>query len=162
MIEQQDFDFTAPPSPPPPKAPPMSNGAGDNGDRPRTRQQQMFRRFKKFHTQNPRIWKLYEADALELAKSFEHYSSDEVIQRIRWHKDITTRDDAPYDKIKISDHYRAYYARLFHVAHPEHAGFFRNKKLRSEDYGPFKHEPSPDGEPAGPEFDLTEQLRELL
>lgn len=161
MIVQRDFDFTAPP--PPPTAPPKGNGAADDGDRPITRQQQIFARFVKFFLANPRVWELFQYYTLELiSRGFQHYSSDAVIQRIRWHVSLETKEEDPYSSIKIGDHYRAYYARLFHVKYPQHGGFFRNKKLRSEDYGPFKHEPSPAGEPAGPEFDLTEQLRELL
>lgn len=160
MTEQQDFDFTAPP-PSPPKAPP--DDGEDDGERFYTRQQQMLARFIKFFWANPRVWELFQYYTLELiGKRFQHYSSDAVCQRIRWHTALETRDDEPYGGIKIGDHYRAYYARLFHLKYPQHDGFFRNKKLRSEDYGPFKHEPSPDGEPPGPELDLTEQLRRLL
>src|SRR5262249_48363373 len=141
--------------PPPPKPPPTSTDGNGDDEHFWTRQQQMFNRFKKFHAENPRVWKLFERFALELinTRKFEHYSSDAIVQRIRWHVALETREDAPYDEIKIGDHYRAYYARMFHVAHPEHAGFFRNKFLRSKNYPPYKHEPSPDGRPAGPEPD---------
>lgn len=158
---QQDLDFTAPP-PPPPRAPSKGNGSED-GSNPRTRQQQMFARFIKFHLANKHIWRLVDARSLELIRQGrDHYSIDEVIQYIRHHTPVKTVDDAPYAKIKISDHYRAYYARLFLVAHPEHDGFFSIKKLRSEDWPPYKNEPSPEGAPAGPELDLTEQLKKLL
>jgi hypothetical protein len=142
---QQDFDFSG----------------GESG--PRTRQEQIFKRFKKFHAGNREVWELFEYYTLQLInRGFEHHSSDAVVQRIRWHVDLETKDEEPYGKIKISDHYRAYYARLFHVAYPEHGGFFNNKKLRSEDSPPYKHEPSPEGEPPGPEEGLDDQLRALL
>lgn len=66
-------------------------------------------------------------------------------------------------EVKLNNNYRAYYARLFHVAHPEREGFFRNRERTSE-----KKSSHPDdkqvfiGQEAGEETEIKDRLRDLL
>jgi len=98
-----------------------------------TRAEQIRRAFEAFHTANPHVWKLFEQFALEtIFAGHKHFSADSICHRIRWETDVVTRGST----LKINDHFTAYYARMFHAAHPEHAGFFRNRVL------PSKHQPA--------------------
>jgi len=54
-----------------------------------------------------------------------HYSADAVIHRIRWYTTVETAGS----EFKINDHYSSLYARLFHMAYPQHGKFFRNREL---------------------------------
>lgn len=83
----------------------------------------------KFHWDYPQIWELFEQFTFaSINRGMEHYSSNAIFERIRWHIDIDTKSE-----VKLNNNFRAYYARLFHVRHPEHDGFFRNRRLTSED-----------------------------
>lgn len=95
-----------------------------------TRHDQIKRRFERFDADNPGVWSLFKKftfDVIE-TKRHKHYSSDAVVQRIRWHTSIETTGES----VKINDHYRAYYARKFHAEFPQHDGFFRNRKQVSK------------------------------
>lgn len=87
-------------------------------------------RFERFDRENPHVWLHFERFtllAIEAGRS--HYSADAVCHRIRWHLNIETQSA---DGFKINDHFTSRYARKFEQAHPEHAGFFRNRELRAE------------------------------
>ena len=80
-----------------------------------TRAKQIEQRFAAFHTANPRVWQLFCRFCAELtAAGRTRYSVDAVVQRIRWHVDIETHGE----EVKINDHYRAYYARMWMATHP--------------------------------------------
>jgi hypothetical protein len=82
-----------------------------------------------WHKLNPDVWRLFERFTLQaISSGREHYSAWAVIQRIRWHTTVETSGS----DFKISNDYIAFYARLFHVKHPEYDGFFRTKKLKEE------------------------------
>ena len=101
----------------------------------KTRADQILDSFEVFHFHNPNVWALFKQFALQaIASGRERYSSDCVCHRIRWHTAIETRGE----EVKINDHYTAYYARLFHLAYPEHSGFFKNRKLISENVNAFE------------------------
>ncbi len=94
-----------------------------------SRADQIFDAFAKFHRANPQVWKLFARFSLEIIGSGrDHYSSSAVVERIRWHVDMQTSDE----EVKINNNFRAYYARMFHIAYPQHDGFFRNRKRVSE------------------------------
>ncbi len=97
----------------------------------KTRADQILDAFEKFHAENPEVWQLFQRFALEaVASGAAHYSAHAIIHRIRWHTEIETRD---FDGLKINNNFFPYYARMFHLALPERDGFFRNRKLTTED-----------------------------
>ncbi len=82
-----------------------------------------------WHKKNPHVWDLFRKYTFQAINAGRrNYSVNAIFERIRWHTDIETKGDS----FKISNNHRAYYARYFHVMHPEHDGFFRTKILRSE------------------------------
>ena len=83
-----------------------------------------------WHRANPHVWDLFVKYTFQvIATGRDHYSVNAIFERIRWHTDIETNGDI----FKISNNHRAYYARYFHHCYPEHDGFFRTAKLRSEE-----------------------------
>jgi hypothetical protein len=111
------------------------NGNGDDGqfdlfDMPelpsQSRGDQIFGNFKLFNEDNPKVWVLLQRFAGEIqAAGFRHYSIDSIFERIRWHVAIETHTEEP---VKLNNNYRAYYARMYAAAFPEHAGFFRTRR----------------------------------
>lgn len=93
-----------------------------------TRADQILSAFLAFHAENPDVWTLFERFALgAIEAGRDHYSAKAVVERIRWHVEIETRGD----EMKINNNFTAHFARMFHLAHPNHDGFFRNRKLLS-------------------------------
>lgn len=128
--------------------------------RARSRADQILDAFIKHHRQNPAVWELFIKFALQAVHiGREHYSANAIFERIRWHVEIETKGS----EVKLGNNFRAYYARLFHLAYPEHDGFFRNRKLTSEDAVAYEHDKQL-GNMAAPseEESITERLKELL
>lgn len=126
----------------------------------RNRATQLFENFARFHRENPTIWTLFERFALSVIHSShsEHYSSKAIFERIRWHLNVETRGEA----VKLNNNYTAFYGRLFHVRHPEHAGYFRTRKRISEDVNAYDVNLAViEQEEAHDEETLLQKLREL-
>ena len=86
-------------------------------------------RWREFHAQNPEVYELVKRFAYEvLAKGYKRYSAYSIIQRIRWEIEIRTVGDT----YKINNNHAPYYARLFHLDHPQHDGFFRTRPVIGE------------------------------
>jgi len=82
-----------------------------------------------FDRNNPKIWQLFVKEAADrVAKGFKHYSVNAVFERIRWHNDVPTKDG--HSSFKLSNNYRAYYARKFNEAFPTvgNGEFFRTRE----------------------------------
>lgn len=127
---------------------------------PRTRTDQLLDSFSKFHENNPDIWKLFQRFALDVINSGQdRYSANAIFERIRWHVEIDTKGS----EVKLSNNHRAYYARLFHLAHPQHDGFFRNRRLRSEDVAAYQEDIEVfHSGPPSEEDTITRRLTEIL
>jgi hypothetical protein len=80
-------------------------------------------RFATMDADNPEVWRLFEQFTFHMiGRGFRHYSADAVLHRVRWETATQLDDGSGY---KISNIWSAWYARKFHRAHPDHAGFFR-------------------------------------
>ena len=94
----------------------------------KSRADQILDKFEEFHSRNPEVWTLFKRFTFEMInRGKSHYSVNAVTERIRWHSDIETTGE----EVKIGNNFRAHYARLFHIAFPEHDGFFFTRKLAS-------------------------------
>lgn len=83
---------------------------------------ELFLDFKKFHQDNPAIYKLFELFTKQaIGKGFKNFGGDFIMQRIRWETAVETNGE----DFKISNNMMAYYTRLFMSRNPEHDGFFR-------------------------------------
>jgi hypothetical protein len=141
------------------KEPDLFDYAG-NGS-PRSRADQIYKRFEQFHKENPHVWRLVKKFATDvLDAGFDHFSSQAIFERIRWHLNIETRSD---DGLKLNNDFSAYYARMFHLAYPDHARFFRNRKLTSAEKPAYEEDIAfcPTGKPEA-EAELNAKLEKLL
>ena len=85
--------------------------------------------FIQFHRANPKVWELFQAFTRQaIGAGRDHYSADAILHRIRWHTTVETTGPV----FKINDHYSSLYARLFHMAHPQHGRFFEIRALSDE------------------------------
>ncbi len=86
-------------------------------------------RARKFIAENPQVWASFVRYARALiATGRRRGSADLVVHRLVWDRNIETSGAEPY---KINGHYTAIFARWFHIAYPEYAGFFETRKRKS-------------------------------
>ena len=96
-----------------------------------TRQDELQAEFDRYHQDNPQVYEAFKRLTFQLINAGrENFSASAVVERIRW--GVSIGEYGP-DDFKINNNYRAFYARLFHVEHPQHDGFFRTRKQKSAD-----------------------------
>lgn len=96
-----------------------------------TRQDELQAEFDRYHQDNPQVYEAFKRLTFQLISAGrENFSASAVVERIRW--GVSIGEYGP-DDFKINNNYRAFYARLFHVEHPQHDGFFRTRKQKSAD-----------------------------
>jgi hypothetical protein len=73
------------------------------------------------------IQKMFDEIALDLiSRGIERYSSDAILHRIRWHRQIEQGDRS----FKCNDNWTPTLARRFVEKHPQHARFFEFRKIK--------------------------------
>ena len=103
------------------------------------------------------VWTLFERFTFEaIGEGREFYSANAIFELVR---------DAGVVReggVKLNNNFRAYYARMFHAKHQEHAGFFRNRKRPSEEHAAYEEDIQAwKGEDPGDESALTAKLADL-
>jgi hypothetical protein len=73
---------------------------------------------------NRGVWEAFEKYALEAATVREHYSAKSIIERVRWHCEITQRCE-----FKCNNNFTAYLARLFVAKYPQHGELFTFREV---------------------------------
>jgi hypothetical protein len=81
--------------------------------------------FKKYHSENPDIYRMFVKFSLQAAERRKNFSAKAVFERIRWETMVSGND-----QFKINNNYTAYYARMFEHNYPKHEGFFRKRTIR--------------------------------
>ena len=82
--------------------------------------------FQQYHATNPHIYELIRKYTREARNAgFQHYSMRAIMQRIRWHINITTRD---LDGFKINHNFSRNYSIKLMDENPSYTGFFRIAK----------------------------------
>jgi hypothetical protein len=128
----------------------------------KTRADEIKEKFIEYHKNNPWVWELFERFAMEMiGAGRERYSSSAIIERIRWEVD---RKSSPDERFKISNDFRAYYARMFIAKYPMCNSFFLIKKLRSQDSEAIGEQREMFVDERGPENEesLMAELRALI
>ena len=126
----------------------------------RSRADQVINAFEKFNEHHPDVWPLFKRFSLEVIKAgHKHYAAAAIFERIRWHMEIENRGGS----LKLNNNFKPYYARMFHLSHPEHAEFFRNRKLTSQNTPAYKDDVQEfnSGKPEDEEM-VSARLSELL
>lgn len=111
--------------------------------KPRNRREQIEQRSREWAAKHLEVGPLFDRFAKEkLAQGFKHYSASAVWHRIRWETPAGADGTAAF---KLNNDYCPYFARKSMRTHPELRGFFRTRKLTSED------QPATDLPELGPE-----------
>lgn len=77
--------------------------------------------FKKYHKENPHIYKRFVELAYQMKRTGrKYYSSKMLINIIRWETDLKGGDE-----FKINDKYQSFYGRLLAYQKPEFLEFFQ-------------------------------------
>jgi len=81
-----------------------------------------YQRFRKFHKENPTIYKLFREFAISAYERGHrsHFGARMIGERIRWYTNVDTTDK----QYKINDHYWPYYARLLALTDLRFSDFF--------------------------------------
>jgi len=88
------------------------------------RNDDLAKRFVAFHISSPETWEAYERLSLQaIAGGHHRLGVGAITEKLRWE----SATQCP------SDNFRAFYARMFSSAHPEHKGFF-DRKSSAADY----------------------------
>ena len=84
--------------------------------------------FKKYHTDNPEVYELFERFTLQAAGTHKRFSIWMVANRARWYTNIeTTGPD-----FKISNDLLAVYARLIAIRNPHVADLFTFHRMKRD------------------------------
>lgn len=84
-----------------------------------------------YHAKHPEVWDMFVDFTLQMVRrGFHNYSIKAIFERIRWEKDAGGDGETQF---KINNNYAPYYARRFMKMYPAHDGFFRTRKLTTED-----------------------------
>ena len=86
--------------------------------------------FEQFHANNPEVYTAFEVQALAAVKmGKKKVSSKQILGFIRWNMFLAVDQNETY---RINDSYTSHYAREFAKNHPDSAGIFNYRALRSE------------------------------
>jgi len=97
----------------------------------RTREDEIDDAAREFIDQNPMVMVLFIRFTGEMIdRGFKHYSAAAIFERIRWETDKA--DGEGRSTFKLNNNFRAYFARSYMRAVPEHEGFFRIRNRPSE------------------------------
>jgi len=138
--------------------------AGTQFDLPmgrRSRADQIYERFVRFHRANPDFWHLFCQFADNMRRVKPQYSAKSIFERARWELDLTTTvtDD---DSLKLNNDYTAYYGRMYLAVRPNAQGFFELRKRTSENRSAYETDVTFSyAGSAGDEDDLMQRLTEL-
>jgi len=81
----------------------------------------LMMRFNKFHSKNPHVYEKFKELAFRMkATGRKKYSTETIINVIRWHADLQTKGDV----FAINNDFKSIYVRLLINDHPEFFGFF--------------------------------------
>jgi len=91
-------------------------------------------RFLAFHEANPVVYQLWDRFTREaIAKGHKRVGSQMIMERIRWETTINIIDARPDgEALKINDHHKPYYARLWMKNNPAHAGLFNTRSVEGD------------------------------
>lgn len=77
-------------------------------------------KFHAWHKAHPEIWIEFERLALQaIAEGHERWSANGIAEVVRWNMRLKKSD-----AYLFNNNYRAYYARIFILKHPQHRAFF--------------------------------------
>jgi len=89
----------------------------------------VLRRFRLFHAKNPGVYEKFKELAFTMKKrGRKKYSSEIIVNIIRWHVDLETKGEM----FRINNDYTPLYSRLLIMDFPEFDGFFELRNGKSK------------------------------
>lgn len=86
-------------------------------------------RFQAFHRAHPEVFAAFRRLALDLYhRGYHRWGAGAIFEILRYQSAISGKPDEAW---KLNNNYRSRYARLLMAEHPELAGFFETRELRS-------------------------------
>lgn len=86
-------------------------------------------KFWEYHQENPHVYELFKNfTRAARAAGYNNYSAKAIFERVRWHMSIETKDETGF---KLNNNYTSRYARLMEQEHPEYAGFFHKRTMKT-------------------------------
>lgn len=93
---------------------------------------ELVRQWRRFHAENPHVWRLFERFALEAAASgVSRIGAKAIWERMRWSLQVETSEHRR-GSWRLNNSYTAHYARLFRERHPEHAELFETRRAQGD------------------------------
>ena len=91
-------------------------------------------RFEKFHQKYPMVYDLWDKFTREaIDRGMSKIGAALIMERIRWETSINIKDARPDGKtVKINDHYKAYYSRLWMLKNPQYRNLFNTRKVEGD------------------------------
>lgn len=88
------------------------------------------RRFRIYHRDNPLVYvKMVEFARQVVARGYRRYGIGAITERLRWHFNFEVNTT---EEFKISNDFRAYYARLIMMQEADLAGLFLTKQSQAD------------------------------
>jgi hypothetical protein len=89
--------------------------------------------FVKFHNNNPEVY----SELLELARGIlkrrrNRWSISSLFEVLRWQRLVNRQTDETLGSFKLSNNYRAFYARLLMLQEPELVDFFDCRESQAD------------------------------
>jgi hypothetical protein len=91
-------------------------------------------KFIEFHNENPIVYQLWDRFTREaMTRGHKRVGAALIMERIRWETSINLIDARPDGgKLKINDHHKAYYSRMWMANNPEHRGLFETRTVEGD------------------------------
>jgi len=91
----------------------------------------MAEAFRKFHRENPWVYRELRRLALDLAnRGRRRYGIAGLFEVLRWHRAMSTDAD---DGFKLNNNHRAFYSRMLMANESRLEGFFAQRKSEADD-----------------------------
>lgn len=91
-------------------------------------------RFLQFHKQNPIVYELWDRFTRQaIERGYERIGSQMIMERIRWETSVAIKDARPDgETVKLNDHHKPYYARLWMRNNPAYKNIFSTRKVTGD------------------------------
>lgn len=93
-------------------------------------------KFNEFHKKYPVVYQLWDRFTREcISRGMKKVGAALIMERIRWETSVAIEDARPDGKkLKLNDHHKAYYSRLWMKNNPQYKGIFNTRGVEgSED-----------------------------
>lgn len=91
-------------------------------------------RFLEFHNENPVVYQMWDRfTRFAIMKGHKRVGAALIMERIRWETSMGLVDSRPDgERLKINDHHKAYYARLWMENNPQYRGLFQTRTVEGD------------------------------